>query len=356
MRRHAFTAFIALASSTAVLAHGDDVPVDPVLAVVGGSTVPLSAVDDMAADQLRQVRDQEFTVRRQALEEVFFQLLTEREAKARGVSPEDLVLNQVDAQAPAPTEAEKRDFYGQNKARLGGRSYEETSGTIGEHLRQLKVSQRRAAFLRGLKAKYGVKLFLEPPRSPVDASNDPAQGPQGAPVTLVVFSDFQCPHCSKAVDIENRLKDLYGNSLRVVFRDYPLAIHKEAPRAAEAGACAADQGKFWPFHDLLFTRQGDLSDKGLTAVAVEAGLNAKRFSDCLSSGKNAEEWKADAADGQRYGVSGTPTFFINGRMIFGTPPFEVFVQAVDDELLLRGKPLPGAEKIDSKRTGKGGKK
>lgn len=331
-------------------AHVHDVVVEPVLAVVGGSTVTLSVVENMAAQALRRVRADEYAVRRQALEDVFFQTLSTREAEVRGLSVNDLLDREIGDKITAPTEEEQKDFYKQNLSRMGGKTYEEVSPLINEHLTEERVAVRRAAFLRGLKAKYGVRLFFEPPRVAVDPSDDPSKGPAGAPVTLVIFSDFQCPFCGKAVDAVNDLEKAYGKNLRVVFRDFPLNMHKDAPRAAEAGACAQEQGKFWRFHDALFADQKDLSDQGLAARAAKAGLNVKAFSACLSSGKYAGEWKADAEDGRRYGVTGTPTFFVNGRMLFGNQSLQALSQAVDDELLLRGLPLPGAEKIS------GGKK
>lgn len=339
----------ALALLLSAPSRAEDVVLDPVLAVVAGSTVPLSTIEDMAAATLRRVRADEYAVRRQALEDVFLQVLAEREAAARGVSLEDLLIAEVQDKAPVPTEAQQKAFYEQNKSRMGGKTFEETAPLIVAHLQDQSALIRRQAFLRGLKSKYGVRLFFQPPRTVVDPSDDPSRGPAGAPVTLIIFSDFQCPFCGQSVETVRRLEKLYGKSLRVVFRDFPLTMHKDAPRAAEAAACAQAQGKFWAFHDAAFADQKDLSAEGLKKLALKAGLNGKAYDACVASGKFSDEWKADMEDGRRAGVTGTPTYFVNGHMLFGNQTYEALLQALDDELLLKNLPLPGAEKIKSSK-------
>jgi protein-disulfide isomerase len=326
---------------------------DPPAAVVAGSTIPSSAVDKAGAESLRKLAEQQYLVRRQALESLLFDDMLAREAEALGVASDALLQAQVENKVVAPSEQEKKDFYDQNTARMGGRPYEDVKAMIEEHLTEQSRSARRADYIRALKAKYRPTILLSPARVAVDPSDDPAQGSKKAPVLLVVFSDFQCPHCAKHAETMRRLESLYGSSVRLVFRDFPLAMHADAPRAAEAAACADAQKKFWPYHDLLFANQDDLSVEGLKALAARAKLNVKKFDACLSSGQFSEEWRKDAEDGKSYGVTGTPTLFVNGRLMFGNQSFENYVQAVDDELLARGLPLPGAEKLPApKASGK----
>ena len=139
-------------------------------------------------------------------------------------------------------------------------------------LGQQRMQQRRAEYAQSLRAKSNVKMLLDPPRTVVSADDDPAKGPADAPVTIITFSDFQCPYCSRVNPTLARLKDRYGDSIRVVFRDFPiLQIHPQAAKAAEAGACANDQGKFWPMHDLMFANQQKLDVASLKQHAATAG-------------------------------------------------------------------------------------
>jgi protein-disulfide isomerase len=327
---------VALFTAAVARAADKDVPA----AVVAGSTFSFADVDRAAADRLFRIRNDEYTARRQALEELAAQALVAREAAARGVTPEALTAAEVEAKTPDPTDAQTREFFEQNKGRTGDKPYEELVPVIKNFLRQQAMGLRRADYLRGLKAKYGMTVNLEVPRADVSASTAPSRGPKNAPVTLIEFSDFQCPFCAKAEESVRRLEALYGPSLRVVFRNFPLAMHKDAPRAAEAAACADSMGKFWPYHDLLYANQEKLSQEGLIDMAVKTGMSKTLFTACLASGRFADQWRQDADDGRRAGVNGTPTFFVNGRYLFGNVPFEGLVQAIDDELLRLGKPLP----------------
>jgi protein-disulfide isomerase len=315
---------------------------DAPAAVVAGDTVTFSAVDQAAADRLRRLRDEEFGIKRQALEEILVQRLTAREAAARNMTPDALLAAEVDAKAPPVSDAEKKDLYEKNKARMDGKSYEEMGPLLDNYLLQQKMLLRKSEYIRSLKAKYGVMVMMEPSRVSVEPSG-PSKGAKDAPVVLVAFSDFQCPYCSNAEETLAQVEKVYGKRLRIVFRHYPLSMHKDAPRAAEAAICAEDQGKFWPYHDLLFANQDKLSEDGLKELAAKAGLKKDAFAKCLASGRHAADWKKDADDGRKAGVTGTPSFFINGRMLFGNQTFDAFVQAIDDEFMRLGKPLPGAQ-------------
>jgi protein-disulfide isomerase len=166
------------------------------------------------------------------------------------------------------------------------------------------------------------------------AEHDPAWGPDDAPVLIQEFADFQCPYCGKfALQTYPKIKEAYGDQVRFVFRDFPLTqIHGSAQKAAEAAQCAADQGLFWEYHDLLFENQAALSESDLRRYAEDVGADTGEFNDCLDSGKNAREVLMDMQDGQKSGVSGTPAFLINGLLLSGAQPFEQFQLAIDQAL------------------------
>lgn len=178
----------------------------------------------------------------------------------------------------------------------------------------------------------------------ISADDDPYLGPQKAKVTIIEFSDFQCPFCRRLwQDTIQKIKDQYINankSVKLVYRDFPLNFHPMAQTYAEAAECADEQGKFWEMHDKIFEEQGKLGTGTITSItkddvknwAKELRLNTKKFNECLDSEKYKSEVQKDLLDGQKAGVKGTPTLFINGREVRGAQPFEVFKAIIDEEL------------------------
>jgi protein-disulfide isomerase len=177
---------------------------------------------------------------------------------------------------------------------------------------------------------------------PVSVDDDPAWGPVDAPVTIVEFSDYQCPYCKQFYDQTlPQIKEAYEGQLRFVYRDFPLvAIHPHAQKAAEASECADDQGRFWDYHDLLWANQQALDVASLKAYAAQLGLDTATFGDCLDSGKNAQEVQKDYSEGVSYGVPGTPTFFINDLELLGAQPFSSFQTIIDGLLAVAPTPTP----------------
>lgn len=177
----------------------------------------------------------------------------------------------------------------------------------------------------------------EVPSGPVDVSldDDPVLGDKNAPVTIVEFSDYECPFCGRYfTQTYPQLKKDYVDSgkVKIVFRDYPLPFHGNAQKASEASECADDQGKFWELHDKMFSNQQALSVADLKKYAGELALDQKKFDECLDSGKYASEVQNDLNDGSKYGVSGTPSFFVNGLLLVGAQPYSEFKRLIDAEL------------------------
>jgi protein-disulfide isomerase len=175
------------------------------------------------------------------------------------------------------------------------------------------------------------------PSGPVDVSEagNPSMGDAKAPVTIIEFSDFECPFCGRYVtQTYPQIKKDYVDTgkVRIVFRDYPLPFHSNAQKAAEAAECADDQGKFWEMHSKLFSNQQALSVANLKKYAGELALDQTKFDECLDSGKHAAEVQQDLADGSAAGVSGTPSFFVNGMLLVGAQPYSEFKKLIDAEL------------------------
>ncbi len=183
---------------------------------------------------------------------------------------------------------------------------------------------------------------VEPtPQPTVEATvdDDPGQGPEDAAVTIIEFSDFQCPYCARFVtETLPLILENYGDQVRFVFRDFPLtSIHPYALKAAEAAECADDQDAFWEYHDLLFANQSALDVDSLKSYAAEVGLDTNAFDECLDSDKPMEEVRSDLEDGAAAGVRGTPAFFVNGTLVSGAQPYSEFESAIEAALADAGQ-------------------
>jgi protein-disulfide isomerase len=187
--------------------------------------------------------------------------------------------------------------------------------------------------------KNPVEVFINKPSRPVFnvvVGDAPFVGKADAKVTLVEYSDFQCPFCAKGHEVINQIKKKYGNKIKIAFKHFPLPFHNHAKVAAEASMCANEQkmSYFWEFHDAMFLDQAKLSKEDLKAKARKIGLDGNKFDQCLDSGKFTAYVNKDMEDGKTVGVKSTPTFFVNGKLISGAQPIEVFSEVIDSELKL----------------------
>jgi len=317
------------------------VPTD-VVATVGSTSITLAQVDDKALEQpagnfggakLYQVL---YEARRAALDEIVALTLMDGAAKAQGIDRSELVEKEITAKVPAVTEAEVAAWYQANQARVQGAPLDQVRQPIRAFLTQERMQTLREQYVDELKSKTPVRVMLEPPRQKVAIEKaSPVRGPADAPIEIVEFSDFQCPFCQRVGPALTQVLNTYGDRIRLVYRQYPLPNHPNAKQAAEAGMCANEQGKFWPYHDRLFANQQRLGASDLKQHAVDLGLDAPRFNACLDSHKYVPLIDADISAGNASGVNGTPAFFINGRMLSGAQPFEAFKKIIDDELALK---------------------
>ena len=175
----------------------------------------------------------------------------------------------------------------------------------------------------------------QPSQPVIDGDDDAVLGDDDAPITIIEFSDYECPFCTRFyLNTLPQIKSEYIDTgkVKLIYRDYPLGFHANAQKAAEAAECAGEQGKYYEMHDKLFDEGVDGGVSSFKQYAKEIGLNAEEFNECLDSGEMASEVQKDFQDGQRAGVQGTPTFFINGKILKGAQPFEVFKQIIEEEL------------------------
>jgi protein-disulfide isomerase len=318
-----------------------------VIAKVDGKPITEADVKSKSPQAFTQL-DREFEQRRhdlldEQLHQTVRDRLVESEAAAKKVTKEKLLEDAMKGAEVSDADADK--FYEENKARIPqGTTKEQVMPQIKNYLAQQKQTELRDKFYTDLESRYKVEYNLEPIRVAVDTEGHPTKGPKDAPITMVEFSDFQCPFCSRVVPTLDEIEKKYDGKLRVVFRQYPLPFHPNAQKAAEAALCANDQGKFWEMHNAMFADQEQLAVEGLKATATKLGLKADDFAKCLDSGQHAAAVQADIAAGAAAGVSGTPTIFINGRALSGAQPADQFTKIIDEELKRKGVSATAASK------------
>jgi protein-disulfide isomerase len=333
-------AVVLTACSSSAQAPRQMAPND-VIATVGSTSITLAQVDEKALQQPAtsfgsvKLSQALYEARRGALDDLVANALLDQEAKARGTNREAVIEKEITARIQNVSDADVSNWYEANKARVQNAPFEQVRQPIKNYLMQQRMGVVREEYLDSLRAKTPVRIMLEAPRQTIATANSPSRGPSSAPIEIVEFSDFQCPFCLRAHPTVEQVLKTYGDRVRFVYRHYPLPGHPNARPAAEASECAAEQGKFWPYYDKLFASQSRLSDADLKQDAAELGMDAAKFNACVDSHKYAAKVDTDLRAGQEVGVDGTPAFFINGRLISGAQPYEVFKKIIDDELQLK---------------------
>ena len=306
-----------------------------VVATVNGEGISSGEVATALGAQLAKLEEQAYALKRQQLDTLIAGKLLATEAKRRGVSVEALEQQEIHARVEAVTEADIDAFVKANAARLPP----DTTALrprIRGFLEAERENARRKAYVDSLRAAADVEVHLKPPaayRATVDADGYPSRGPADAKVTIVEFSDFHCPFCRAVQPTLNTLLERYPKDVRLVYRHLPLDdLHPTARRASEASWCADEQGKFWEFHDGLYRSGPDASPATLSRIASNAKLDVGVFESCLTSGRAAAPVSKDVEQATLHGISGTPGFFVNGRLLSGNQPLEAFVNVIEQEL------------------------
>lgn len=343
--RKIFAVIAAVSATAAVLtarsrAGGAPAPAaespSAVVAEVDGRKITREEVEKKAAGRLQQLRQQEYEILRQAVREVVDDRLLEKEAAARHLSEEALLAAEVDAKVSPPTPAEIDAVYEQYKPRLGPQPKEQVVPQIEKMLRDRRRTERLEAFKGDLRGKASVRIALDAPRMNVPIPADaPVLGDKNAPVTIVEFTDYQCPFCHRAQDTVEQVLSQYPGKVKLIARDFPLDIHPRAIAASRAARCAGEQDKFWEYHRDLLKTATDYSDEDLKKRAAGLGMDVSAFGGCIASDRYDASIKASSEQGQQLGVSGTPTFFVNGIAMVGARPMAEFKEQIDSELANR---------------------
>lgn len=264
--------------------------------------------------------------------------LFEAEAAKQSITKDAFLDKELKGKIEEPSQHEIKAFYDANKARYN-QPLEKVTDQIRQYLKAENRNKAMGDLADRLKVNYGVRMLLPPLREKVGTQGSPSLGPKEAPVTIVVFSDYQSTFCSQLSKTLHQVVSKYGDKVRLVYRQFPLSqMHPFAERAAEASLCAADQNHFWEMNDLLFETQNELNEKDLKAKASKLKLDSSAFDKCMTSSQYVEKVKQDQREGYTLGVASTPTMFINGRFLSGALPLTAVSKMVDEEILLSSSP------------------
>lgn len=308
-------------------------PDNTVIATWKGGEMTYGELTKDHASEFRTFRNKQkmdlFQFERERIEASVVQKLVQAAATAKGQTEQEYLKEQVGE--ATVTDEEVKQFHASNP-QTKGQPLEQLAGRIKAFLTQQKQQQALIAVFDRLRTENEMKVTLpkvELAKASFDLSGRPVKGKADAKVTVVEFSDFECPFCSRAVAGVEAILKAYPDDVRVVFMHYPLSMHKNAMPAAVASQCANVQGKFWPFHDAVFASQKELTTDKFVAHAKATGIDVDKFKACLDDPKTRKFVTSDMEQGNKAGVQGTPAFFINGEPHQGVPTADTIKQYIE---------------------------
>jgi predicted DsbA family dithiol-disulfide isomerase len=308
---------------------------ETVVATVNRIDITQKQVDDSVAAQIYPLQQQLYAIRRAALENLITTKILESEAAARRVSIEELrkqlTLGEVNV-----TRAQVEDAYKQNASFFATMSPDEARERLRLDLENQARMKHYRDGLDALRQKWTVTMNFSPPVfvTELDDGVSPVRGAANPVVTIVEFSDFECPFCKQVQSVLKQLVETYGREVRLVFKHLPLEGHRNSLPAARAAYCAAEQDRFWQFHDALFAA-GNLSPPGFEQIAADLGLGLPRFHECVASERSRAAVVKDIEAAGRLRIDSTPSFVVNGKVIKGALSFAGFQKIVEQELSQR---------------------
>jgi protein-disulfide isomerase len=322
--------WVILAAAASLLSSGTAfTQIDTtVVAEVNGAKLTVTDLEQEESAKLLQAHNQYYQAEKKALEDLIEKKLLQQKATREGLTVDQLVDRDIKSQVQDPTEDQMKVYY---EGLETDQSYEAVRGKILEKIRQLRTDKARAAYVKVLRDQSNIIVELASPSANVNLQNAYTLGSKHALVTLVEFADYECPYCQKVAPDLKKLQDEFGEKLAFVFKDFPLPMHSHAQKAAEAARCAGKQGKFWEYHDELFRgRQLDVDQLKVDALAIH--LDGSQFEMCLNSGEEAADVQRDREEGVKLGLSGTPSFFVNGHFYSGALDYTALHHIVEQQI------------------------
>ncbi len=301
-----------------------------VVARVDGTNITSRDLDQSDPGKMLNARYRYYLTEREAIGPAVDNQLLENEAKKESLTVDQLLQRHAYAQIKQPSDEALRFYY------LGVETtqpYSQIRAGILKHLMDLQKTKARQAYIDKLRAQHKVTITLLPPVADVAVGDAPTEGPSAATVTLIEYADYQCPYCRQIEPSLNKLREEFPRQLRIAFKDFPLPMHPYAEKAAEASHCAEAQGKFWQYHDQLYSENGtDLTVPELKKIASGLHLDNAKFDKCLDSGDEASPVEKDKDEGSAIGLTGTPAIFINGHFVSGAVAYETLEEVVREEI------------------------
>ena len=314
----------------ALSAHGQTP--DTALASVNGIEITQKQVDDSVAARIYPLQQQLYAIRKATLDNLITTRLLESEATARSISIEELrrqlTLGEINV-----TQAQVEEAYKQNASFFASMSPDEARERLRLDLENQSRMKNYRAGLEALRKKWVVKVNLAVPAfvSELDDGVSPAKGSAKPLITIVEFSDFECPFCSAVQATLKQIMQTYGKEVRLVFKHMPLECHQNSLPAARAAYCAAEQDRFWQFHDALFASR-ELSPGLFDEIAADLGLGVPKFQACLSSENSRTAIIKDIETARLLRIESTPSFIVNGQLVKGALSFADFQKIIEREL------------------------
>lgn len=296
---------------------------------ISGHKFTLAEIEQKETGRLLQARNTYYQAQKTAINRFIDDQLLEQKAKAEHLTVEKLIDRDVASHISDPTEPELKLLY---EAVGTDEPYDKVRSRILENFRSQRIAKARAEYIKGLASQATIAVNFFPPGAEMAVDGAPMIGAKNAPVTLVEYADYECPYCQQVYPSLKKLEKDFAGKLSVVFKDCPLPMHSHAKKAAEAAICAREQGKFWEFHDALFEGAGRLDVPQLKEDAKAIGLNTSEFDKCLDSGAESGNVQKGIDEAATLGLSGTPSFFINGHFYSGAMKYEALRDVVEQEL------------------------
>ena len=316
---------------------------DPAVAKIGDEVITESELEALTGPSLVSLRQQIYDTQVSKLEDEIYKRLVLKAAAAAGVTEGEYLRARIDEMVGEPGEGEIVKLMSQFRSQLAEDDLQARAQII-QALKQREKQQRSQEVRYALFEEAGVEILIQPPRVKVAvADGTPFRGPVDAPIVMIEYTDFQCPFCTRVQPTLDALMKRYDGKIRHVFKNLPLPMHAEAQLAGAASLCAQDQGKFWAYHDWLFANQRTLSRDSMVAQASAIGMDGEVFTACIDSGTYLATVRADMTEANSFGITGTPGFLINGRVLTGAQPPEEFEAIIDSELGRLGIDVPSKQ-------------
>ena len=300
-----------------------------VLAIIDGKQLTRAELESKEAAKLLPARDQYYKAQREALDQLIDESLLEMQAQREKLTVQQLLEKHVISKVKDPTDDQLEVYY---EGVQTDQPFPAVREKILETIHQRRIATARKEYLISLRNQANLEVLLASPSVDVALGDGPTRGAPNAPVLLIEFADYECPYCQKISADLKKLEGEYLGKVLFAFKDYPLPMHKRAQKASEAARCAGLQDKYWEYHDLLFEKGSGLEISQLKEYARTLKLDTAKFDQCLDFGETTAAVKKDQEQGQKLGLTGTPSFFVNGHFFSGAATYTMLREIVNQQL------------------------